>query len=199
MTCIVTLRDKEDIILGADRCTSYGDSVIKANEPKITKRKIETMGKDSDIFIYMSLTGYSAHGSFLKYGFEIPKYDTTKPFKEYLYRKFLPMLKKQMTKNGLLKIENDVNDTEGVFCIIFDNNIYEIESSLGLLDVSNLDYYSIGSGYRHAEGSLYSTQNEKDAESRVKKSIQAAAHHLSGVDDNIDIMRIKQEDYYDGT
>lgn len=72
--------------------------------------------------------------------------------------------------------------------------VQRVDDSLGISD-TDFDFDAIGSGSEYALGSLSTTSKRMNPEKRIKKAIEVASEHTKSVGFDIDIVRLKGENY----
>lgn len=210
MTVIIAIKDKNSIWLGADRMISNDVTKSHSNVPKFFKKEFQTYTpkettdskghkdiKKTNIekhYLIFAGAGSDSVNSYIQYAFKFPDKIREDPFETYLLLDVLPSIKEELSLTGLLKTDNaGANDTEANFLIIYDNEVYPIYRDLGY-GPSNEEYTVIGIGDEIAYGSLYTTKY-CPPEQRINIAIKACAYHTLFIDDNIDLIEIKPEDY----
>ena len=194
MTIGIALKDKEQnrIIIGSDKQSTIGD--IK-NTVKGSKHVCKTIniidGYCNNIAtkeIHFLLAGYGFLENYIKYTLEIPEINENQDFIEYLYNNLLEELREQLIDKKLLGTREDRFDSDSNIIIIYDGEIYEIDSHFGI--EMPKDYAVIGSGWRVAIGSLYTNLHYHlymDKVDVVKQAIVACGVNTIYCDTNTDI------------
>lgn len=199
ITAIAYLRDGDEIVLGADRCASHGNREYNLDKPKFINKPIRVQTEDKEdvgiICVVIALTGYLNILTHIEYSFTAPPICEDEEFGVYLGSSFLPKLKKSLKKAGLIEIDKEKSQTYTPFYLFYKGVVYSIDGSIGFVLNSTQEYDAIGSGAPYCLGSLATTSKSMKPEKRIKKSIESAAEHISGVNDIIDIVRIKESDY----
>ena len=172
MTAIVGIASEGIVYIGGDRGLSDNDSILSMPRPKVVMN-----GE--------YLIGYA--GS-LGVGQLIQMIDLPVPGKnpeKTLRTSFTKSFKESLEEYGpdITKEDNDTDFLIGVKGKLF-------EYSISDWSVAEVSYSAIGSGASIALGSLYTSQNYKDQEKRVRISIEAACQLSPTCQLPIDIYKI---------
>jgi len=197
MTIIIALKDKKNknIILGTDTQATGGQIIYTVENKTITLPLTITDGYNETIKeteIHILFTGYTYLRTFIEYGFTTPAMNEQQNFIEYLYQDFLPILKETLQEDNLVEINNNVTDIEGGFIIIYQDQIYNINSRLSV-DQPNEDYSINGSGSEVALGSLYTNLKyhpDLDYKEIVKQAIETCGDNTLYCNNTVKIKTI---------
>ena len=184
MSLVVAIKDKDRIVLGADKQASTGG--IKDH----TCTKIWKLEELPGAII--GSVGSARASQIIQYSQVIDKnlipdnLDTT-----FVVRILAPTLANGLRANGIV-----VDPGEGGKCDVMPNafifaykdKAWAIWHDLSVSEIE--DYFAIGSGSEVARGVLYAT-SEKDPFDRIVTSIEAAAESTLYVDDGIDLLVTK--------
>lgn len=185
-------------MLASDRLTSYGDRKIKRTSSKCFNKpiRVKTDNKDEEEMIcaVIGLTGRVNISNYIKYGFLAPEIEKDEDFTVYLVSTFLPELKKGLKEAGIIKVDNSMTDINAEFLLFYKGKVYKVDDSLGITD-TDFDFDAVGSGSEYALGSLSTTSKKMKPENRVKKAIEVASDHTRSVGFDIDIVRLRGENY----
>ena len=193
MTIIIALKDKENkrIIIGTDK-QGTGGQIIHEVPSKIVTIPLQVITNTGETkeekIIHILISGYYSLTSFITYGFPIPVMNDEETFPEYLYQKFFPELINRLNENSLMITDAGQIDNEGELLIIYDDEIYHIDSHFGITTI-NEDYYIIGSSEEVALGALYTNLKyypETDKVEMVKQAIRVAGEKTIYCDTSVD-------------
>ena len=194
MTIVVTLKDKDEIIIGADKRVTEGDIIISENKSKILIKELIIRSYEDLTYdkILIAFSGLYSLFEFLK-TFPIPSKNLDDTFLEYLYGTFIPKLNNHLRSYNLIQEFN--GGQEGVdweLLIAYKNQLFLIEFNLGVIEITT-PYYAIGAPRDIALGSLYTTTNDDYVTSKgyiVANAIRACAAHNTLCNNNIELYRI---------
>ena len=150
MTIGIALKDKEKnrIIIGSDKqSTAFDIQTTIPGKKYVTKEVKIVDGYYNHIDtkeIHFLFAGWGFLKSFMKYTFEIPDMQENQNFIEYLYNDLLECFRQELLNKKLLGTNDDKFDSEGNVLIIFDGEIYELDSNFGVNRLSlytNLHYH----------------------------------------------------------
>lgn len=198
MTIGIALKDKEKnrIIIGSDRqSTVYDIQTTIPGKKYVTKELKIIDGYYNHIDtkeIQFLFAGWGFLKGFMKHTFEIPDMQENRNFIEYLYNDLLECFRQQLMDKKLLGTNDDKFSSESNILIIYDGNIYEIDSNFGVNKLK--EYGVIGSGWKVAIGSLYTNLHyhpHTDKVEMVKQAIIACGVNTIYCDTNTDIDIIK--------
>lgn len=179
MTVIAVLKDGIDTVIGTDSMTTIGniksDKLANDEQGKFIVKKIPCYGETS-IKIVIGLAGDPVLNRYINLVFTPPRYDLKKDFYTYLLDKFVPAFKKLLTDKHYIKKDHEKPDNEASLLIIHNNTIFEMYSDFSIYKYG-ANFMTTGSGWQVAIGSLYSTDDIKDSEERVRMAVQAAIDH----------------------
>lgn len=164
MTCIVGLKAKGKVYIGADSAGSGGGyTTIRADE-KVFK-------KDGFIF---GFTGSYRVGQVVRYAFKVPA-NIKSCIDEYMVVDFVNAFRACLKDAGCLTTENGADESIGSFLIgcKASGELYSLQSDLQI-GKSFDSYDTTGSGHALAIGSMYSNGHIKDPKKRVLNALNAA-------------------------
>jgi ATP-dependent protease HslVU (ClpYQ) peptidase subunit len=182
MTCIVGIREKNRIVIGADSLGSNG----------FTK----TIRHDKKVFInngmIFGFTSSFRMGQILEYSFVPPEQSRKENDFKYLVNTFIPALIETYSKKSYLRKSSD-QAVGGEFLLGYKNKLYKIEGDFQV-GIAADEFDACGCGENFALGSLHTTKHLKldlTSEERIKLAINAAAEYSSGVGGPIKIMTLE--------
>lgn len=194
MTIIIALKDKKNnqIIFGSDRAETYGQYTETCPCKIITKEIniIDAYFNEIDTQkIHIGVAGQGFLINYLDHVFTFPDLDEKQDFVEYLYNNFLTELREELLEKKIMGTNSEIFDSTSNMIIIFNNEIYEIQSDFSIHLVEN-EYSVIGSGWLIAIGSLYTNLHYHKKLNRVemvRQAITACGVNTIYCDTNIDL------------
>lgn len=180
MTCIVGLETEDGVILGGDSAAS-GNS----HTTSVKNQKVFNIGSQFGV-------GYTSSfrmGQILKRDFD-PRsfdYDGIDDKFNFTIEEVVPMIRKIMKDGGYSKVESN-REKGGLFLFAVADELFKIQKDFSVIKPKK--YSAIGSGYKQARGSLYSTEHY-NPEKRVKIAIRAAAESQDGVSLPLNTIRVE--------
>lgn len=168
MSCIVGIKHKRKIYMGADSCVTEGDKVLTLKDPKIFKRGEFLIGFCGDL----------RAGQLLKH---------TKISKDInSIDKFVEFMKDLFKKEGIIRKGKDIDEPallmDAEFIVAHKGRMYVIGADLSIVEDGKNDYCAIGSGSSFALGSLYATRNTKIIpRKRLLNALKCSAYFDPGV------------------
>lgn len=181
MSLVVAIKDRERIVLGADKQASTGGS----KDHTCTKIwKLEELPG-----AIMGGVGSARASQIIQYSQIIDKNLLNKEINtDFIVRVLAPTLAAGLKANGIV-----VDASEGAKCDMMPNafifaykdKAWSIWHDLSVSEIG--EYIAIGSGSDVARGVLYAT-SEKDPFNRIVTSIEAAAESTLYVDNGIDLL-----------
>ena len=181
MSLVIAIKDKDRIVLGADKQVSAGDS------KNHTSTKIWPVAElDGAV---MGGVGSARASQIIQYSDIIDKnHFKVEPTTDYIICSLAPIIAQTLKANGIV-----VEPGEGGLCDLMPNSfIFAYKDRAWLiwndLSVSEIDdYLAIGSGSDVARGALFVTA-DKNPFDRIVSCIDAAAENTLFVDNGIDIL-----------
>lgn len=187
MSLVIMIKDKNRIIVGADKQASTGDSKTHTNT-KIW-RMTELPGA------IMGSVGSARASQLIQYSNIIDKNllqeDLTT---EYIVKVLAPTIAEGLKANGIVveTPQGGVCDLmPNAFLIAYKDNAWMIWNDLSVSEIEG--YLAIGSGSDVAKGALFATEDKNPFE-RILISIKAAADTTLFVDDNLDLLATSEEE-----
>lgn len=181
MSLVVAIKDKDRIVLGADKQASTGGTKDHTNT-KIWKLE-ELPGA------IIGSVGSARASQVIQYSQIIDKnlitetIDTT-----FVVRILAPTLANGLRANGIVVEAGDGGKCDmmpNAFIFAYKDRAWTIWHDLSVSEIE--DYFAIGSGSDVARGVLYAT-TEKNPFERIVTSIEAAAESTLYVDNGIDLL-----------
>lgn len=185
MSLVIAIRDKDRIVLGADKQVSSGDS----KDHTITK--IWPVAELSGAI--MGSVGSARASQIVQYANIIDKNILGDDMStDFVVCSLAPTIAAGLKANGI-----SVEAKDGEFCELMPNSFifayrdkaWMIWNDLSVTEIG--DYMAIGSGSDVARGVLFATKKNKNPFERVVVSIDAAAESTLFVDDGIDLLATK--------
>lgn len=181
MSLVVAIKDKERIVLGADKQASTGGS----KDHTCTKIwKLEELPG-----AIMGGVGSARASQIIQYSQIIDKNLLNKEINtDFIVRVLAPTLAAGLKANGIVVDASDGAKCDmmpNAFIFAYKDRAWSIWHDLSVSEIG--EYIAIGSGSDVARGVLYATP-EKDPFSRIVTSIEAAAESTLYVDNGIDLL-----------
>lgn len=183
MTCVVGIKIKDNVFLGADRMASNGFTGSKKVGAKVFR---------NGEFIF-GTCGSMRIENLMQYCFTAPDRAEKESDLKYLNSKFSKAVHELFKNNGGLKTVDGEDRIKGEFLFAYRNELYLMQSDFSIYQ-SDRDYEATGSGEYHALASLYSTEGQDlNPIDRIKKAIVCASEFVLSVDSNIDILSLNEK------
>lgn len=203
MTCIVALKEKGTVWLGADSAGVGGYSIRSRADPKIYRVGSMLLGFTSSFRM----------GQLLGYKLKLP--DDTDPrvsVEKWMATDFIDACRTCFKEGGWMRKDHDVEEA-GFFLVAYRGRIFEVESDLQVAETLD-PFAAVGCGEDLALGSLYSTSSiitsdvsghwvgegnpvpmhaGLDPEARVRMALRAAAHFSAGVREPFLVEKLEPE------
>lgn len=181
MSLVVAIKDKERIVLGADKQASTGGS----KDHTCTKIwKLEELPG-----AIMGGVGSARASQIIQYSQIIDKNLLNKEINtDFIVRVLAPTLAAGLKANGIVVDASDGAKCDmmpNAFIFAYKDKAWSIWHDLSVSEIG--EYIAIGSGTDVARGVLYATP-EKDPFNRIVTSIEAAAESTLYVDNGIDLL-----------
>lgn len=187
MSLVIAIKDKDRIVLGADKQVSAGDS----KDHTITKIwEVEELPG-----AIMGGVGSARASQIIQYANIIDKNLISKDIStEYIICALAPTIAAGLKANGI-----NIEAKDGDFCDMMPNSFifaykdkaWMIWNDLSVTEIG--DYLAIGSGSDVARGALFATKKHNPFE-RIVTAIDAAAESTLFVDDGIDLLATDKHD-----
>lgn len=187
MSLVIAIKDKDRIVLGADKQVSTGGT------KEHTNTKIWEVEELPGAII--GSVGSARASQIIQYSHVIDKnlvagdIDTL-----FIVKALAPALANSLRNNGIVVDPGDGGKCDmmpNAFIFAYKDRAWTIWHDLSVSEIE--DYFAIGSGSEVARGALYATP-DKNPFDRVAISIEAAAEATLYVDDGIDLLTTKVYD-----
>ena len=188
MSLVIAIKDKNRIVLGADKQTSVGNNKYHlatkiwevADLPGALMGSVGSV-RASQILQYSELIDKNSLG-------EIPTF-------EFIVRSLVPIIRATLDANGVrcaIPSEDEGVSVMMPNCILFayKDRAWMIWHDFSVTEIE--DYLAIGSGSDIAKGVLFATADKNPFE-RIVTAIDAAAETTVYVDDGIDILMTEEK------
>ena len=181
MSLVVAIKDKDRIVLGADKQASISDSKDH------TSIKIWPV---CDLpGAVMGGVGSARASQIIQYSSIIDKNNlNVEPTTDFVICSLAPTIAATLKSNGVVVKAGEVDICEmmpNAFIFAYKDRAWLISHDLSVIEIEN--YLAIGSGSDVAKGVLYATP-DKDPFQRVVTSIEAASEYTLFVDDGLDLL-----------
>ena len=187
MSLVIAIKEKDRIVLGADKQASTGSSKDH------TSTKIWNVSELPGAL--MGGVGSARASQIIQYSQIIDKNFTGPINTEFVICVLVPTIAATLKANGVNTANEEADCTmiPNVFIFAHKNKAWVIWHDLSVVEIA--DYFAIGSGAEVARGALFATK-EKNPFERIVTCIDAAAESTLFVDDGIDLLTTcdKQKD-----
>jgi ATP-dependent protease HslVU (ClpYQ) peptidase subunit len=172
MTCVVGIRTKKGVLIGADSAGSNGWTIADRLDRKIFRKNEE--------FIFGVCGSYRLI-QLLKYKFSPPEIGRI-GVDRYMNTAFIDEIRKVLAANGFEKKTDEVCEIPkySSFLVGLRNRLFNIGLDYQVGESLN-GFDSVGSGMQMALGSLYSTGSMKDQKKRCILALKSAEHFCTSV------------------
>lgn len=180
MSLIIAIKEKDRIILGADKQVSTGSTKDH------TATKIWEMTELEGGL--MGGVGSARASQIIQYSQVIDKNFTGPINTEFVICALVPTIAATLKANGIATTaseEDSCTMIPNVFIFAYKEKAWVIWHDLSVVEI--VDYFAIGSGADVARGALFATK-EKNPFERIVTCIDAAAESTLFVDDGIDLL-----------
>ncbi len=180
MSLVVAIKDKDRIVLGADKQASTGGTKDHTNTKiweveELPGAIIGAVGsaRASQIVQYSQVIDKNMIGQ---------EIDT-----EFIVRVLAPTIATGLKANGIVVDSEDAkcDMMPNAFIFAYNDKAWTIWHDLSVSEIN--EYFAIGSGANVARGALYATK-DKNPFDRIVTSIEAAAESTLYVDNGIDLL-----------
>lgn len=168
MTCIVGLKNAENVYIGADSAGVSGFDLIIRADAKVFYNGAFLIG----------FTTSFRMGQLLRYSFQPPVYHPDDDLFRFMATDFVNGVRQCLRDGGFAQKSNE-QESGGAFLVGYRGRLFVIESDYQVGEHAD-DFAAIGCGAQVAFGSLYSTVGQ-DAQARLLKALEAAEHFSAGV------------------
>lgn len=187
MSLVVAIKDKDRIVLGADKQASAGGAKDHTN---IKIWEVEELPG-----ALMGGVGSARASQILQYSQVIDKNLLGKEVDtEFIVRVLVPLIAMHLKNNGII-IDNSKEAgcdlMPNAFIFAYKDRAWTIWHDFSVSEIDS--YLAIGSGSDVAKGVLYATQ-DKDPFERIVTGIAAAAESTLYVDNGIDLLVTEEHD-----
>lgn len=187
MSLVIAIKDKDRIVLGADKQASTGGTKDHTNTKIWAVEELPGA--------LMGSVGSARASQIIQYSQIIDKNLLNQELDtEFIVRVLAPTLAGGLKTNGIVVDSSDGAKCDmmpNAFIFAYKNRAWTIWHDLS---VSELDeYLAIGSGADVAKGALFATP-EKDPFERIVTSIEAAAESTLYVDNGIDLLATEKRE-----
>lgn len=185
MSLVIAIKEKDRIVLGADKQASTG-STKDHTSTKIWKVE-ELEGA------LMGGVGSARASQIIQYSQIIDKNYTGPINTEFVICVLVPTISATLKANGIAvgaSEEESCTMIPNVFIFAYADKAWVIWHDLSVIEIA--DYFAIGSGADVARGALFATK-DKNPFDRIVTGIDAAAESTLFVDDGIDLLTTSEK------
>lgn len=170
MTCIVALKHKGRVFMGADSASVGGLSLWHNKNPKIY-----VVGP----FMF-GFTSSWRMGQILGYSFIPPKQEKGESVEKFMHTKFINEVRCCLRTGGFAKVETN-QESGGTFLVSYKGRIFTVCDDFQIQETIH-NFTACGCGDHLAMGSLHTTAKTAwGPESRLKAALEAAETFSAGV------------------
>lgn len=181
MTCIVGIKDGNNVYIGGDSVGSNGHT-----SALVTASKVFPVYTEDQVKMIIGYTTSFRMGQILECHLRPPRLGK-EDIRKYLITKFIPHIIKVMEDNKFIK-NKDSNAEIGTFMIGIRDRLFIVQDDLSVLEHYTA-YEAIGSGAETAKGALYALKSLDDSyttssgspNNMIKLAIAAAENHIATV------------------
>lgn len=175
MTCVVGLKTKDGVLIGADSQATGGHDRSFRSDPKVFRNGAMIIGYTSSFRM----------GQLLEYNLTLPPREIGQDLMRYMCVPFIDAVRTALKQAGFGKIDNGV-ETGGTFIVGFEGELFDIRDDYQVARCVD-GYTAVGSGFAYALGVLHATKGEAP-EGRVRKALEAASYFNVTVGGEISIL-----------
>jgi ATP-dependent protease HslVU (ClpYQ) peptidase subunit len=168
VTCIVALKNRGHVWMGADSAGVGGYSLVQRRDPKIYR-------------VGPMLIGFTTSfrmGQLLAYGLTIPDHHAGVPAERYFATVFIDAVRACL-KAGGWATKKEENEIGGTFLVAYRSRIFRIDCDYQVGE-SMHEYDAVGCGSDLALGALFASRGSQPT-ARIRQALQAAEVFSSGV------------------
>lgn len=178
MTCIVGIAKEGKVYIGGDSCgSSY--SWQQVGNPKV----FTVDGR----FLIGCTTSFRMI-DLLRFEFSVPEQTSKQNDDEFMRTTFVRSVRECFRHGGWMDKASEKNQG-GNFLVGYKGKLYEVQDDFSVLNSPEIGM-SVGSGEMPARGSLYTTKDKKDQESRVRTALESAESVVVSVRGPFDILTL---------
>jgi ATP-dependent protease HslVU (ClpYQ) peptidase subunit len=171
MTCIVALKHKGVVYMGADSAGVGGMSLQARKDPKIYVNGPFMFGFTSSFRM----------GQILGHSFIPPAREKGEDLIKFMSTKFINEVRTCLRTAGFAKMESNV-ETGGTFIVAYKAHLFVVYDDFQVAEMVS-GFAAVGCGQDLALGSLFTTKHmwSNDPRARLKTALEAAAEFSAGV------------------
>lgn len=170
MTCVIAIKDKGVVYMGADSAGSNMSTIRTRIDPKIHK-----VGP----FMFGFTTSFRM-GQLLAHSFKTPDRDPRVSVEKFMATSFIDAVRDCLKAGGWASKTNE-NESGGTFLVAYEGRVFRIYDDYQVGE-SALPYEAVGCGTDIAMGSLFTTQGGAMAPAeRIDVALRAAEAFSCGV------------------
>ena len=181
MTCVIGLKTKDRILMGADSAGVGGLDIEIRAMPKIFQN-----GK----FMIGYTTSFRM-GQLLQFEFNPPIQDEKTSDEKFMCVNFINAIRKCFKDGGFSEIDKN-KEEGGIFIVAYKKQLYKIEGDFQVATIQD-DFMVCGCGGNYALGALKVTQKLPPKE-RIKLALETAEYFSAGVRRPFIILEMKSKE-----
>ena len=174
MTCIIGCRTDQKIYIAGDSAGADDSGFgVSRGDTKVYKKQTNNGG------LILGFSHSFRYGQLLKFKWDVPKYDESLDFEEYLHTDFIDSIYELMNEN-YLDDKNPSNKDLGVTIIGFKNQMFTLGEDLQIEKINKQfsDFLCIGCGSEIAYGAMEGLSKLEPKE-RMMRSLQIVSKYYS--------------------
>ncbi|WP_347311386.1 hypothetical protein [Defluviimonas sp. SAOS-178_SWC] len=175
MTCVVGLKTKDGILIGADSQATNRHHRHFRSDPKVFRNGSMILGYTTSFRM----------GQLLEYKLSLPPREVGQDVMRYMCGPFIDAVRHTFKDAGFARNDNGV-ETGGTFLAGFEGELFEIDEDYQVARCVD-GYAAVGSGFSYALGVLHATKGE-EPEKRVRMALEAASYFNVTVGGEITIL-----------
>ena len=187
MTCIVAIKDKSALWMGADSAAVNGwyARTIVSDEKVFIRQSLQ--GQTGFI---MGVAGYPRTTQLLRYKMNIPEIPANEnDLMRYMVTAFIDAMRTCFHEAGHARKKDNEEEFDSEILIGVNGRIFTVNTNYQIIE-SEKPYDAIGCGTDYALGVLYTTEKEAPRK-RIKKALEAAAYFNAGVSEPFVIKKLE--------
>lgn len=181
MTCVIGLKTKDGILMGADSAGVSGRDLRIRTMPKVFQN-----GK----FMIGYTTSFRM-GQLLQFQFDPPTQDEKISDEKFMCGDFINAVRKCFKDGGFSEIDKNVEEG-GIFIVAYKGKLYKIHGDFQV-GIEQDDFTVCGCGEDYALGALKVTQKLLPRE-RIKLALETAEYFSAGVRRPFIILEMKSKE-----
>ncbi len=169
MTCIVALKTKAAILIGADSASVGGLDSRVSTVPKVFRV--------GDMLIGCTTSWRMIQ--LLQHGLTLPKHHADVETMAYMCTVFINAVRDCFRTGGFMTKDKET-EYGGTFLVVYRERIFHVDGDYQVNESAD-GFDACGCGESYALGSLHATAQQDDGRARLQLALETAAHFSAGV------------------